>query len=82
MQTVNLLRAKSSLSRLLKAIEQGKERGIVITRNGRPAARLVPIEVTLAGKRLGVAKGVFEVSDSSGMHNAEVARMFMGGKHS
>ena len=39
---VSLLQAKSSLSRLVESIEQGRER--VIARNGRPAARLVPIE--------------------------------------
>jgi antitoxin (DNA-binding transcriptional repressor) of toxin-antitoxin stability system len=39
MQTVNMLQAKSSLSRLVEAIEQGEEREIVITRNGRPAAQ-------------------------------------------
>jgi antitoxin (DNA-binding transcriptional repressor) of toxin-antitoxin stability system len=36
MQTVNMLQAKSSLSRLVEAIEQGQEREIVIARNGRP----------------------------------------------
>jgi antitoxin (DNA-binding transcriptional repressor) of toxin-antitoxin stability system len=35
MQTVNMLEAKSNLSRLVEAIEQGKEREIVIARNGR-----------------------------------------------
>ena len=41
MQIVNMLQAKSSLSRLVEAIEQGQEREIIIARNGRPAARLV-----------------------------------------
>jgi len=77
MQTVNMLQAKSSLSRLVEAIEQGQEREIVIARNGRPAARLVPM--VPAGKRLGVAKGLFEVPDSIDLHNDEVARLFMGG---
>jgi len=39
MQTVNMLEAKSTLSRLVDLIEQGTEREIVIARNGRPAAR-------------------------------------------
>ena len=43
MQIVNMLQAKSTLSRLVEAIEQGEEREIVIARNGRPAAKLVPI---------------------------------------
>jgi len=73
-----MLEAKSSLSRLVESIEQGREREIVIARNGRPAARLVPIEIVPAGKRLGVAKGLFEVPDSIDRHNDEVARLFMG----
>lgn len=40
MHTVNMLQAKSSLSRLVEAIEQGEEREIIIARNGRPAAKL------------------------------------------
>ena len=73
-----MLQAKSSLSRLVEAIEQGREREIVIARNGRPAARLVPIDTVPPGKRIGVAKGVFEVPDDIDANNAEVARLFMG----
>jgi antitoxin (DNA-binding transcriptional repressor) of toxin-antitoxin stability system len=78
MQTVNMLQAKSSLSRLVEAIEQGQEREIVIARNGRPAAKLVPIDTAPSGKRIGVAKGLFVVPDSIDAHNEEVARLFMG----
>jgi len=78
MQTVNMLQAKSSLSRLVEAIEQGQEREIVIARNGRPAAKLVPIDTAPSGKRIGVAKGLFVVPDSIDAHNDEVAQLFMG----
>ncbi len=57
MPSVNMLQAKSSLSRLVEAIEQGEEREIVIARNGRSAAKLVPMDSVPAGKRVGVAKG-------------------------
>ena len=78
MQTVNMLQAKSSLSRLVEAIEQGQEREIVIARNGRPAAKLVPMDTAPSGKRIGVAKGLFVVPDSIDSHNDEVAQFFMG----
>lgn len=78
MQTVNMLQAKSSLSRLVDTIEQGIEQEIVIARNGRPAAKLVAIEITPAKKRIGVAKGLFEVPDSIDEHNDEVAQLFIG----
>ncbi|MFA6183116.1 MAG: type II toxin-antitoxin system Phd/YefM family antitoxin [Acidithiobacillus sp.] len=78
MHSVNMLQAKSTLSRLVDAIERGQEREIVIARNGRPAAKLVPMETSPSGKRIGVAKGKFDVPDSIDTHNAEVARMFLG----
>lgn len=82
MQAVNMLQAKSSLSRLVEAIEQGQEREIVIARNGRPVAKLVPMDVMQVGQRIGVAKGVFEVPDSIDTHNVEVGQLFMGGEQS
>lgn len=77
MHAVNMLQAKSTLSRLVEAIEQGKEREIIIARNGRPAARLVPVEDSLPGQRIGVAKGVFMVPDDIDAHNDEVADLFL-----
>jgi antitoxin (DNA-binding transcriptional repressor) of toxin-antitoxin stability system len=74
-----MLEAKSSLSRLVEVIELGQEREIVIARNGRPAARLVPIVTSPAEKRLGVAKGVFLVPDDIDAHNDEVAKLFVSG---
>lgn len=79
MTAVNMLQAKSSLSRLVQALEEGREREIVIARNGRPAARLVPLEAVPAGPRIGVAKGRFTVPDDIDAHNDEVARLFLGG---
>lgn len=79
MITVNILQAKSSLSRLVEAIEQGHEREILIARNGRHAAKLVPVETVPASKRIGIAKGLFEVPEGIDAHNEEVAKLFLGG---
>ena len=78
MKAINMLEAKSSLSRLVEAVELGEEAEIIIARNGRPAAKLVPIDRALPAKRIGVAKGLFEVPDDIDAHNAEVARLFQG----
>ena len=78
MPSVNMLEAKSSLSRLVEAIEQGQAREIVIDRNGRPAARLVPLDDAPVQRRIGVARGRFEVPDDIDAHNAEVAALFLG----
>lgn len=78
MLTVNMLEAKSNLSRLVDQIAVGNEQEIVIARNGKPAARLVPLKNQPSGMRLGVAKGLFEVPASIDDHNDEVARLFSG----
>ena len=79
MLTVNMLEAKSTLSRLVESVEMGRETEIVIARNGRPAARLVPIAGVQSAKRIGVAKGLFEVPDSIDINNAEISNLFLGG---
>jgi len=78
MKTVNMLEAKSSLSRLVAAVEEGHEREIVIARNGRPVARLVPFQASMPQRRLGVAAGKFIVPDEIDQSNADIARLFAG----
>jgi prevent-host-death family protein len=64
MPTVNMLEAKSNLSELVRAVEAGEQSEIIIARNGKPVARLVPIERQLATHRIGCAKGKFVSPDS------------------
>lgn len=78
MTAINMLQAKSNLSRLVESIEQGQEREIIIARNGKPAAKLVPLASVPVSQRIGVAKGLFQVPDDIDANNAEVARMFLG----
>ena len=78
MTAVNMLEAKTHLSRLVEAIEQGREREIIIARNGRPVARLAPLEESPAQLRIGIARGEFEVPDDIDVNNEEVARLFLG----
>ncbi len=73
MTTYNVLEAKTNLSRLIEAVESGRESEII---NGKPAARLVPIAEESAGPRIGIAKGLFEVPDDIDGANDEIARMF------
>jgi antitoxin (DNA-binding transcriptional repressor) of toxin-antitoxin stability system len=81
MHTVNMLEAKSTLSRLVEAIESGNESEIIIARNGRPAAKLVSVVGHSPQKRIGVAKGVFTVPDDIDSRNDEVARLFLGAQN-
>jgi prevent-host-death family protein len=78
MRAVNMLEAKSSLSRLVEAVETGAEAEIVIARNGRPAARLLAIQPFRTGKRIGVAKGKFKVPANIDDDEATIAALFAG----
>jgi antitoxin (DNA-binding transcriptional repressor) of toxin-antitoxin stability system len=80
MSIVNMLEARSNLSRLVEAIESGAEKEIVIARNGRPAAKLVPIGQPATEKRIGVAKGKFTVPENIDEQNEVIAELFTGRK--
>lgn len=82
MHTVNIFEAKTSLSRLIERIETGADAEIVIARHGRPVARLVRVSAPSPERRIGIARGRFEVPDSIDEHNDEVVRLFLGGKTS
>ena len=78
MAPVNMHDAKTRLSALVEAVESGAEAEVVIARNGKPAARLVPISKRKP-LRLGLAKGLFTVPDTVeewDQHNDVIQRMF------
>lgn len=79
MPSVNILQEKSALSRLVETIEQGHERGIIIARNGRSAAKLVSMDSVPAAWSIGVAMGNFGMPDRVDVYNEESARMFWDG---
>lgn len=64
MTQVNMLEAKTNLSRLVEAVETGKESEIILARNGKPVARIVPI-APKKNRRLGIADGQFGVLDEA-----------------
>jgi antitoxin (DNA-binding transcriptional repressor) of toxin-antitoxin stability system len=77
MSIVNIFEAKSSLSRLIERIESGAEAEIIIARHGRPVAKLIRVSTQTPERRIGIAKGRFEVPDSIDTHNEEVAHLFL-----
>jgi antitoxin (DNA-binding transcriptional repressor) of toxin-antitoxin stability system len=81
MTVVNMLEAKTHLSRLVEAIESGAEQEIIIARNGKPAARLTAIgDPPRKGKRLGLLEGQYPSStqEEFDASNEEIARLFRG----
>ena len=61
MRTVNVHEAKTQLSRLLAAVEAGEE--VLISRAGKPIARLVDLQPKPRRRPLGLLEGKFAVPD-------------------
>lgn len=61
MASVNVYEAKTHLSRLLRRVRAGEE--IVIADDGKPVARLVPIEVATGPRSLGGDDNVWIADD-------------------
>ncbi len=59
LDTVNMHEAKTHLSKLVARVESGEQ--IVITRAGKPAAKLVPIPKRLGPRKLGGWEGRFKM---------------------
>ncbi len=84
MSTINMLDAKTHLSKLVGDVESGAVEEIVIARNGKPAARLVPIgKARGAGRRLGLLKGRFKAMplEDFNANDETVAALFDGQEH-
>ena len=79
MQMVNLFQAKTHLSKLIDQIASGEESEILISRNGKPVARVVPIaQKSDISRRIGIAQGEFSVPENIDGANQEVADLFYG----
>ena len=81
MPTVNMLDAKTNLSKLVEAVESGAEKEVIIARNGKPAARLVAVETTVnTSNRVGLFEGKYPSMslEDFNAHNAEIAKLFYG----
>ena len=79
MHTVNIHEAKTHLSRLIAAAEQGVP--FVIAKAGKPMVKVTAVvgESSQAGSRLGFMKGQFHVPDDfDRMGGNDIERLFAG----
>ncbi|MGE5385508.1 MAG: type II toxin-antitoxin system Phd/YefM family antitoxin [Betaproteobacteria bacterium] len=74
MNSINILQAMSSFSRLVEAIEQGQEQEVVIAKDGRPVAKLVP----MGNPRSPHRRGAFDLPAEIQVSSEEVANLFLG----
>ncbi|UVC07177.1 type II toxin-antitoxin system prevent-host-death family antitoxin [Rhizobium sp. TH2] len=81
MAVVNMLEAKTNLSKLVDAVESGNENEVIIARNGKPAAKLVAISTETEPRQpLGFMDGKFPPMSLEDLNasNEEIERAFYG----
>lgn len=77
MLSVNMHEAKSKLSALVAAVESGREGEVILTRDGKPAARIAPLrEPTAPRRRGGLAQGKYLIPDGIEREDEMIRRMF------
>lgn len=75
---VNMLEAKTELSRLIKLLETGKEENIIIARYGKPVVKMTIYNDVPVSKRIGLAKGKLKSPDNLDQYNDEITELFEG----
>ena len=78
MTQVNMLEAKTELSRLVRMLENREENVIYIARNNKIVADITLHRESAAAKRIGVAKGKFTVPAEFDVWDQDVEKMFGG----
>jgi prevent-host-death family protein len=78
MHTLSLFDAKTHLSRIVEELVQGREDSVVVSRRGKPVVKIVPIKKEDAAKRIGAARGKFDVPDDMDALNPVIADLFSG----
>ncbi len=77
MHQANIHEAKTHLSQLLAEVEAGQE--VVIARNGKPVARLVPYQVRHEPRKPGSLKGMIRIADDFDETPPELINDFYNG---
>lgn len=78
MTQVNMLEAKTNLSKLIKMLETKQEDVIYLARNGTTVAQITLIPRNQGIKRIGAAEGKFKVPDEFDKWDKEIEEMFGG----
>lgn len=73
---MNVLQAKTELSKILSLLENREEEEVIIARNGHPVAKITLLEQKTAVSRIGAAKGRFTCPAEDVKIDNEVAQLF------
>lgn len=74
---VNVLEAKTNLSKLISLLENEEEEEIIICKNNNPIATIKLIPKLDVSKRLGIAKGNLIYPEEFTQMDDEIASMFI-----
>ena len=77
-KTVSVHEAKTQLSKLLACVSRGEQ--IIITKAGKPVARLLPIQVKPARRVPGSAKGKIWMAPDFDQTSDEIIDLFYNSK--
>ena len=79
---VNVIQAKTDFSKLLRLLESKKEESIIVSRYGKPVAKITPYNVPVVSNRLGIADGKYGPInlDDFDSDNEEIARLLIEGE--
>lgn len=76
---VGVQNAKANLSKYVRLVETRREPSVIIARNGRPVAKIVPVDLSPVSRRIGIAKGKFRAPENFDEYNDEAAAMLLEG---
>ena len=76
MHTVSLFDAKTHLSRIVQDLLSGNDDSVVVSRHGKPVVKIIPFREVGAEKRIGAARGRFNVPDNIDALNPAVEKLF------
>lgn len=76
MTQVNMLEAKTDLSKLVRLLETRQEEVILIARNGTPVVEMKLVQESPVSKRIGIAKGRFHLPEDFSQWDSDIADMF------
>lgn len=76
MQIINIHEAKTNLSKLIEKTSKGEE--VIISKAGKPVAKLVAYEEKLEPRKPGAWKGKIWMSDDFNDEDEEINKLFYG----
>ena len=76
MNIVSVALAETDFEELIKKIEDKEEDRVILARNGKPVAMLVPYVPETGRSRIGTANGGFTAPEDLDAFNDEILRLF------